>query len=265
MKPKNYVKRAFLQQGLIGKSVTETDRVVSLINRLRPKAIEKGMVRLGPQRDGGYVLPDDLEYIEACFSPGVEQMSQFEEDCLKHDIKIFLADASVEKPTFKEGETRFNFLKKHIGTYNSEHLITMDSWVDGAGLKEDSDLLLQMDIEYAEYPALLTISDKLMRRFRILVIEFHGLEKFWDPDFFRISESVFDKLLYTHSCVHIHPNNYKRVVSRNGVDIPKAAEFTFLRNDRDDFKDYQREFPHALDFDNCITEKPVKLPENWYK
>ncbi|MGB3774278.1 MAG: FkbM family methyltransferase [Leeuwenhoekiella sp.] len=264
MKPKNYVKKAVLNSGFLCKSVTETNKVAALISKLKPRSIEKNMIRMGPQKDGGYVLPDDLEEINACFSPGVEQMSQFEEDCLDRNIKVFLADASVDKPIFKSKTANFDFQKKHIGTYNSEQLITMDSWVASSNLPEDAELLLQMDIEYAEYPALLSISNKLMRRFRILVIEFHGLEKLWDPDFFFIAEGVFDKLLYTHTCVHIHPNNYKRVVTRNGIEIPKAAEFTFLRNDRDNFTGYQTQFPHALDYDNCSTEKPIILPKNWY-
>lgn len=265
MKPKNYIKKALLNSGLLCKSVTETDKVADLITKLQPKSIKKEMIRLGPEKDGGYVLPNDLEGIEACFSPGVEQMSQFEEDCLKHNLKIFLADASVEKPIFKQDETRFDFLQKYIGTVNNELFITMDNWVDSAAISSDSDLLLQMDIEYAEYPALLTISNKLMHRFRILVIEFHGLEKLWDPDFFFIAESVFNKLLHTHTCVHIHPNNYKRIVKRNGISIPKAAEFTFLRNNRDSFSSYQSQFPHTLDYDNCRTEKSIVLPENWHK
>ncbi|HEA30192.1 MAG TPA: hypothetical protein ENH91_09390 [Leeuwenhoekiella sp.] len=265
MKPKNYVKKLLLNSGLICKSITKREQVVNLITKLQPRSITKKMIRMGPNTDGGYVLPDDLKNIEACFSPGVEQMSQFEKDCLEGDMKIFLADASVENPNFKLSPHRYNFLKKHIGTFNNDRLTTMERWVSSAAISIDSDLLLQMDIEYAEYPALLTISEELMQRFRILIIEFHGLEKLWDPDFFFIAESVFNKLLHTHTCVHIHPNNYKRVVTRDGIDIPKAAEFTFLRNDRDEFSGFQNQFPHPLDYDNCITEKSIVLPENWYK
>ena len=36
------------------------------------------LVRLGGEGDGGYLVPDDLDGIGACFSPGVSDVANFE-------------------------------------------------------------------------------------------------------------------------------------------------------------------------------------------
>ena len=51
--------------------VTEIDRVRNLMRRLSPVSIDQEFVRLGPNGDGGYMVPNDLNDIGACFSPGV--------------------------------------------------------------------------------------------------------------------------------------------------------------------------------------------------
>jgi hypothetical protein len=47
------------------------ERFLGLVRLMRP--IESGhpLVRLGGPKDGGYLVPDDLDGIAFCFSPGV--------------------------------------------------------------------------------------------------------------------------------------------------------------------------------------------------
>ena len=124
--------------------------------------------------------------------------------------------------------------------------------------------MLQMDIEGSEYISLLNISDDLLKLFRIIVIEFHDLHKFWNKGFYDIASVCFDKILLNHTCVHIHPNNFEPIDSNNGIEIPMAAEFTFIRNDRFSTKSYQKSFPHNLDNDNSNERKSILLPKIWY-
>lgn len=81
---------------------------------------------------------------------------------------------------------------------------------------------------------------------------------------FRLAQSVFVKILETHVCVHIHPNNCCGIDVQKGVEIPRAAEFTFLRKDRITFLNGATEFPHKFDFDNT-NEKSIVLPKSWHK
>lgn len=251
-------------RGKIALKRTPEEKVKGLIKKLHPVNTNKGLIRVGPNGDGGYLVPNDLEGIKACFSPGVDIVSQFELECLNRGMDIYLADKSVDKPNLDISEDRYHFIKKFVGCTNNQDFITMDAWVNSANLKPTDELLLQMDIEEGEYNCLINISDELMSRFRIIVIEFHRFQDLWIPDFFNKVETVIDKLLQTHTCVHIHPNNCDPVYSEYGTDIVPVAEFTFLRNDRISFKSYANQFPHPLDFDNT-THKPVVLPESWYR
>jgi len=256
-------KRGFVLQQTIAK-----EKVMALIQKLHPRQTQFPLVRLGAKGDGGYLVPDCLEDITACFSPGVAKVSMFEFDCLERDMKIFMADKSVDEPNWKVHKNRYSFEKKYIGCTNNEAFMTLDSWFESSDLPDDAELLLQMDIEGGEYPTLMNISDGLIGRFKIMVIEFHRLQNLWNRGFFEIAEAVFNKILQTHVCVHLHPNNFKgtngSVYSLFEVDIPKVMEFTFLRKDVAEITGYRTQFPHPLDYDNTAREH-FPLPDDWYR
>jgi len=231
---------------------------------VHPFITQNNLIRLGSNGDGGYLVPDDLVGIEACFSPGVDQISEFESDCFKKGLKIFLADYSIEKPNLNLPSDCFNFIKKFVGCTNNDIYITMDTWVSNKINSTNSDLLLQMDIEGVEFESIINMSDNLMERFRILIIEFHDLNRLWDPKYFNTFEIVINKILQTHICVHIHPNNCFKILTQFGIEIPRVAEFTFYRKDRITHLEKNLKFPHNLDFDNVKSNKSIYLPSAWY-
>ncbi|NQU54342.1 MAG: FkbM family methyltransferase [Bacteroidetes bacterium] len=217
---------------------------------------------MGAEGDGGYLVPDDLEGIEACFSPGIGAKSKFEEDCLSYGIKTYLADASVDSLPINNDQ--LHFTKKFVAAYNNDSFMTLDSWVDSASITVDSDLLLQMDIEGSEYEVLTNMSENLLKRFRLIVLEVHFLDHLWGVDFYKMASAAFIKILKNHTCVHIHPNNTSPIVKINDLEIAPTVEITFLRNDRIKSKSPAIEFPHPLDADNSDKEAVV-LPRNWYQ
>lgn len=90
-----------------------------------------------------------------------------------------------------------------------------------------------MDIEGAEYEALLAVSLESLQKFRILVVEFHFVTRWFGNPFFRVVvKRVFDKLLRDFDVVHIHPNNFGKTEEISGVTVPPLLEFTLLRKDR---------------------------------
>ncbi|MDZ7317271.1 MAG: FkbM family methyltransferase [candidate division KSB1 bacterium] len=241
--------------------LTPKSEVEHLIRSLWPLRGGKELIRLGPSGDGGYLVPDDLEGIVACYSPGVSTVSGFEWECAERGMQVFLADASVDKPAVDH--PRFHFTKKFIGAFDEGEFTTLSRWVDAAALPPQTDFLLQMDIEGYEYETLLSTPIDLMQRFRIIVIEFHWLDQLWNRPFFRIASRAVHKLLLTHACVHIHPNNCRPTLSHLGLEIPEYAEFTFYRRDRITDTGFANRFPHPLDCDNT-DDLPVPLPKCWY-
>jgi hypothetical protein len=103
-----------------------------------------------------------------------------------------------------------------------------------------------------------------MRRFRIIVAEFHQLDHLWCRPFIGLAGRAFDRILESHACVHIHPNNCCGSMRKGGLDIPRVMEFTFQRRDRLSGPAYETIFPNPLDRDNT-ENKALPLPGCWYR
>lgn len=242
--------------------MTALDEIRALLKNLYPLSTNRELIRLGPRGDGGYLVPNDLVGIQACFSPGVSCKSGFEKDCATLGMQIFLADKSVDRPSIEHES--FYFTKKFIGATSDDDFMTLDNWVTSSLPETNSDLLLQIDIEGYEYETFLSASESLMQRFRIIVAEFHELDQLWSRPFFNLARRAFDKILQTHACVHIHPNNYEGSLQKAGLNIPRVMEFTFLRNTSIKHSSYQNNFPSSLDYDNNPNNPALVLPRCWY-
>ena len=204
------------------------------------------LVRIGGDNDGGYLIPNDLEGIKYCFSPGVADSIAFEKDLAKKNITSFLIDYSIEK--LPEENKLFEFKKKFLGIKNNEKFITINKWIkESSFMNSNTDAILQMDIEGNEYEVLLDFEEVLMKRFRILVIEFHQFYDLTTPFGHKIIQAVFDKILQNFFIVHIHPNNLFPTMNVLGYEIPNLLEFTFLRKDRLKDKAFIKSLPHDLD------------------
>lgn len=237
--------------------------VLGLIRKLRPLNCGKELIRIGGDGDGGYLVPDDFEGIEYCFSPGVNTCSEFENQLAdRYNIKSFLADYSVEEPPIMRPE--FVFDKRFLGASDRGQYITLSSWKDKYIKDYAGDLILQMDIESSEYEVILNTPDSLLNQFRILVVEFHDLHRIFDPFAFRLFSTCFDKILQFFHVVHIHPNNYCIPVKRGNIEVPKLLEITFLNKKRVTSTTPQTVFPHELDVDNAPDGVHLVLPECWY-
>jgi len=259
---KAHIRNAFLSHGINITRCVETAKVLELAHKLRPLDCGIELIRIGGDGDGGYLLPNDIEGIDYCFSPGVADVADFELQLVSKGITCFLADGSVDAPPI--GHNMFVFDKTFLGNRNTNDLMTLQTWKDHYLPNNDHDLLLQMDIEGCEYEVILNMSDELIRQFRIIIIEFHHLDLLLTNHFaFDIYESCFEKLLNYHYIAHIHPNNCCGVVTSNGIEMPRTMEFTFIRKDRVCSVQPVSALPHPLDRDNVPSKPPIILPQYW--
>lgn len=258
---KRWLRRAaFLRGYTLARRVTDAD-VRGLIRMLRSCRCDAPLIRVGGNGDGGYLIPDDLAGIEYCFSPGVNRTADFENALADRNIRSFLADYSVEQPPLLRPE--FVFDRKFIGARNDDTYMTLGTWKDKYLPGYSSEMLLQMDIEGAEYEVILNAPSELLGAFRIIVLELHSLERLFDPFAFGIMRSCFEKLLRNFYVVHAHPNNCSGLVAFNGIEIPCAMELTFYNRSRGAPGPFRGDFPHALDVDNCKERPSVTLPSCW--
>jgi hypothetical protein len=240
----------------------DRSKLQTFFDGLRPVQTQHALIRMGGEGDGGYLVPDDLVGIEACFSPGVSDVASFEQDLANRNIKSFLADHSVDAPPIRND--LIDFEKKYLGPKEDEVFMTLESWVRRK-VPAAGDMLLQMDIEGAEYGVIFDTSSETLKRFRILVIEFHELDALIVNGRFELFNLTFTKLLKDFEVVHIHPNNYYPPLQYKEFSIPPLLEITFLRKDRITSRQPCVTFPHPLDHPNVPNQADVVLPHCWYE
>ena len=176
-----------------------------------------------------------------------------------------MADASVEKPPFSE--SNIDFIPKFLGAHSRDNFITLSEWLNQKNLENDSNLLLQMDIEGGEYDVLTYEDSNTRASFSVMVIEFHHLQRLFKRDFLKMVSVIFEKIYKNFSICHVHPNNGGGIASLDGVNIPRLTEVTFIRNDLlDEFSNNKPLIlPHPLDSNNNAKKENISMPIEWWK
>jgi hypothetical protein len=263
-------------QFVIGSLINELrqpkDEVMALIEAISPVNNGYELIRLGGPGDGGYLVPNDLEGIGYCYSPGVQNISEFEIQLIhNHGIPSQLIDGSIDQPNVPaELLNKMQFTKGWIGAYTDlscqPPIYSLNQWI-GASLDQvQGDIILQIDIENFEWEALLALDMSIQKRMRMIICEFGGLHYITNARSFYWMNKVLTKLLSTHDVVHFHPNNCcGKFEYYDGLQIPGLAELTFHRKDRRRIAEPCRRLSlvHPLDHD-CVPSQPtMTLTPHW--
>lgn len=196
------------------------------LQKLRATSSQADLIRVGGPGDGGYWVPDDLEGIQAVFSPGVGNLSEFELFFAERDIPCFMVDASVQGPA--RGHPNFHFQPLWLANDTTPgKTISLANWVDSSA--PAGDLILQMDIEGGEYPVLLAIDEPSLARFRIIALEVHNLTSITSRAGLQLAEALLHRLLKTHEIVYTNDNATCRQIKAGGLLIPNCVELTLHR------------------------------------
>ena len=260
------IKYGLIKHGVLIERTVDSDSIHFFLKRFREHLVSVDLNRVGGDGDGGYLVPNILDEITYCFSPGVNYTANFERELSQsHNIKSYMADASVDSAPFDD--PNFFFIKKFLGNRNDGEILTLGSWVDSNVDDHDAKLLLQMDIEGAEYDVLTFEPIEFLKRFTCMIVEFHSVDEVFNKNFLRMFSSIFEKLYEHFSICHVHPNNCCPVASHDGIRIPSVFEVTFLRNDYvEKLKNNNKIFlPHKLDQKNSKEYKDIEMPVEWWR
>ncbi len=223
---------------------------------LQPYKTNIPLIRAGGKHDGGYLLPNDLSDLDAIYSPGVAESSNFEAFFLAQGVRCYLADNSVVAPPIQD--QNISFERKHLGLWESEREMSLEYWVR-SNTPHASELLLQMDIEGSEWAVLTHTPDEILKRFRIIIVEFHNIQKVFNSEGLSMATQVLEKMLRFFEVVHVHPNNGGGYIKFRGKQIPRVIEVTFIRKDRVISRELITDFPHKLDSPNLPMLPDVPL------
>lgn len=208
-----------------------------LLQKLAPfESPSVPLIRVGSKGDGGYVMSDIFDKVDAAYSFGIANDVKWDKEIAERGIPVFMYDHTIEK--LPEEHPNFHFFKtgicgkpliknmKDIGTLIRENK------------HQGKNLLLKMDIEGFEYPAIHALEDEEIIQFTQISMEIHDLQNllFDSQKHFLICQCL-EKILKHMHCVHIHANNVGWVAERNGIEVPVLLELSFTRKDMaEDFK-----------------------------
>jgi len=233
----------------------------SVLDLFTPYDVGVPLVRIGSDGDGGYLLPDDLNEIQALFSPGVSTQIGFDLAVMDRGIPSYMIDASIDE--LVQDHPLATFERLFLGPETGGTFISLDDWVNQKA-SGSSDLMLQMDIEGAEFDVIQAASQETLNRFRIMVIEFHGMHKIYRKHDFEKYKATLEKLTKNFAVIHLHANNAAKPVSAGGYDIPPVFEATFIRRDRFRTESkVKRDVKNELDQPNVAKLPDYDFPTFW--
>jgi len=155
------------------------------------------------------------------------------------------------------------FISKNIAKETSGTTISLAEVSDIAIAKNVEDtagnMILKFDIEGAEWEMFAGCNVQLLKRFRIITGEIHGLSRLLDVNFYLSVRMVMDKLCLHHQVPHVHANNIGRMGVREGVLVPDLIEISFLRRDFGPFEATCERFPGPLDYPNQPDKSDIVL------
>lgn len=255
----NLIKKILLTFGIgIYRSVHKKD-LYELISKFRPYNLGYELIRVGSKHDGGYLVPNILDKIDYCISPGVDNTVFFEKQLLNdYKIKSYLLDHTVQED--QNFLKNFDFTKKKLGVLSNKNEISLENFYNQKIKNKSKNGILQMDIEGDEYKVLLSTPDNILKNFKILIIEFHNLDKINNKSHYFIVNSVIDKLFQSFEICHVHPNNFSKIVNFDkDISIPEIIEVSFLRRDLILIKEKVKSLPHPLDSKNIPEKEDIRL------
>jgi hypothetical protein len=237
--------------------MTKQSEILSLLNLLTPYDPEMKKIRVGSMGDGGYVLPDDLDGIDNVLSIGIGEEDSFDYYFAKNNIPVFQYDHTVDSAKNKCQYYFFN--KIALSKSDGEGSRSLSTMIDLHGFHSSNNGILKFDIEGAEWECFSDINSDLLKHFRIIVCELHGISSVVNSEHRLVVRKTLEILLSNHSLVHLHANNCCGIHLLEGIPVPAVVELTLLRNDRSSFTLSKDPIPGALDFPNMADRPDLVL------
>jgi len=190
---------------------------------LTPKDIKHKKVRLGPNHDGGYVIPEILlERCSALYTYGVGDNIGFEVDFLgKYSKPIWMYDHTINwivPPQFGYKKEGLGF-GENLGDY-------LDHYIEN---NTQGEAFLKLDIEGGEYPFFLNCNMKRLKEITNgICMEVHFLD---EPERRQDFINIMRKIIKYYDLIHIHANNWGGSFIYDDRLLYQTLELTFIRKD----------------------------------
>jgi len=224
------------------------------------------LIRIGGNDDGSYLLPDVLQGVTLCLSPGVCGNYSFEKHLLDtYGIISLLCDPEDEPPA--DLHQYLTFDRFALSSRDATGQSTLRSWLHKYGYECRYPRILSMDIEGAEVEVLLSLSDEELLSFRIITVELHYLHLLNQVtnSYGQALHTCVNRLMRYFDVVHFKPNNncpYILDTSLGARTMYTCVEVTLLNKICRRYQPRlveQDKLPNFLDRSNVNCKDPVDM------
>jgi hypothetical protein len=230
-------------------------RTLQVLRAMRPYTrVGQKKIRLGRFNDGGYVMIDDFTKAEAAYSFGINDDVSWDLDIARRGIPVFQYDHTIDRlPT---QHPLFHWEKKRISGVAdpATDVESLETLIEKNGHQNAENLILKCDIEESEWLLLRQTPNKLVRKFKQIVIELHHMEYLKDDFYADNVREAISNLTASHKVVHVHANNTASWLVLGGIPVPDVLELTLLRDDGEEFVFSDEVFPTEIDM-SCDPKK----------
>lgn len=250
--PVSYV----IENKLLGKEFVDTeeyDIILQMHQCLKVATVPgKEMVRVGNPHDGGYMMLDDFSMGNIAYSFGINNDVSWDSAMVSKGYKVYMYDHTIDALPYED--TNFFFFRKGIADRinHSPELDSLDHYIVVNRHQGIDHMILKMDVEGAEWGALQMISSSILQQFDQIVLEVHGL-----CDLPNLPSKIRElrHVNQTHQLIHIHPNNYAKVLWINHKPFPDTLELTYVNKNNRKFISSDSVFPISSDAP-CLENYP---------
>lgn len=226
-------------------SVTLQSRMVELGRYLRPRsAVGHAKRRVGREGDGGYVMLDDLQRAGAAISFGVGQEVTWDLELADLGLEVHQFDHTIDAPPAEHPRVQFH--RRKVVPVAEDSGVSLAQAVALAG----PECLVKMDIEGDEWPVIAAASEADLGMAAQLVCEFHDFHRAHDDSWYACAMACLTKLNAVFDLVHVHANNYGRLLCAGNVPFPEILEVTFVNKRIYPTCETSELFPTRLDAPN---------------
>lgn len=191
-----------------------------------------GFLRIGSENYGGHVICDILE--PGCAVSIGNYYGEWNYQMAERRFDVYQYADKIDKPLKFHPNIHF----EKITNYNLKEII-LKTGTFGKG-----NAVLQMDVRGLEWEILSAISEKELKCFNQIVIDFHDLLSKEKINYYKDILKVINR---THQVVHIHYNNNVPMMCFNNFIIANVIRLTFVRRDVGEFYPATHVFPTPLD------------------
>jgi hypothetical protein len=226
--------------------------IINALSLLTPFDIDKPKVRIGPCTDGGYIFVDDFTPEQNIVSYGISTEYRFDKELAVRGHHVFMFDHTIEG--IEDPHANMHFFREGVTgqTNQAASMYSIADHLERHDIKGNR-LILKMDVEGAEFDALIQTPDAVLARFEQIVLEVHWLNHLPNENYLAAFVTMFRKINRIFTLFHVHANNFDgpdvfHVVG--GHPVPCLLELSYVRTSTVERRRSNTLYPTSLDFAN---------------